>query len=179
MTKIQIPGIINETFIGLSTNPQGFSAYTTQLRTDGYIVRTVRGQKCRNHANLLDEFSAALQFPWYFGENWPAFNECIRDLDWLSLSTERVDFGLGLVIAVRRSAELLRDMPADRLAELVDVLKGAAQEFGTTVNSGNWWDHGPITFKVILHGETPENFDRWSSAGADIQLASPGHTADA
>jgi len=32
---------------------------------------------------LDNECSAVLQFPWYFGENWPAFDECIRDLSWL------------------------------------------------------------------------------------------------
>lgn len=37
----------------------------------------------RTVAQLNDEFSAALQFSAYFGENWPAFNECLKDLDWL------------------------------------------------------------------------------------------------
>lgn len=32
---------------------------------------------------VLDEFCAALQFPWYFGHNRDAFDECIRELDWL------------------------------------------------------------------------------------------------
>jgi hypothetical protein len=29
------------------------------------------------------EFAASFQFPYYFGENWPAFDECINDLSWL------------------------------------------------------------------------------------------------
>lgn len=65
---------------------------------------------------------------------------------------------------------MLNDSRSIRLPDLVGVLNGAAQEFGTTLDSGNWWDHGPITFEVILHGETPSDFDGWRGAGADIVM---------
>jgi RNAse (barnase) inhibitor barstar len=32
---------------------------------------------------LLDALSSALRFPDYFGDNWNALAECIRDLSWL------------------------------------------------------------------------------------------------
>ena len=47
----------------------------------GLTVRVVRGRKMRNLPGLFDEFSAALQFPLYFGENEDAFDECIADLE--------------------------------------------------------------------------------------------------
>jgi len=34
--------------------------------------------------DLFDELAAACQFPYYFGENWPAFAECLGDLDWMN-----------------------------------------------------------------------------------------------
>lgn len=37
----------------------------------------------RSIEKLFDEVSASLQFPYYFGENWAAFDECIADLSWL------------------------------------------------------------------------------------------------
>src|SRR5437879_2485828 len=50
------------------------------------LVRVLRGQKMSTPAGLFDEFAAALQFPYYFGENWNAFDECINDLEWLRSS---------------------------------------------------------------------------------------------
>jgi hypothetical protein len=32
---------------------------------------------------LFRTFQDAFDFPWYFGYNWNAFNECMRDLDWI------------------------------------------------------------------------------------------------
>lgn len=50
-------------------------------------IRMIRGKKGRTLDALYDEVSAALQFPWYFGGNWAAFDECITDLDWIPADT--------------------------------------------------------------------------------------------
>lgn len=48
-------------------------------------VRMVRGTRCQTTKDLFNEFSAALQFPWYFGHNWDAFDECLHDLgEWMT-----------------------------------------------------------------------------------------------
>lgn len=36
---------------------------------------------------FFKEYSAAFQFPAYFGENWNAWDECACDLDWLVFSS--------------------------------------------------------------------------------------------
>jgi RNAse (barnase) inhibitor barstar len=44
---------------------------------------------------LIEAISETLNFPDYFGENWDAFEECIRDLSWLSddiILLEHTDF---------------------------------------------------------------------------------------
>ena len=43
----------------------------------------LRGSRCTNEVTFFHEISASFQFPWYFGENWAAFDECICDLEWL------------------------------------------------------------------------------------------------
>ena len=49
----------------------------------GAVVRTIRGKRCTTLQSLFQEWAAAFQFPYYFGENWDAFEECLCDLDWL------------------------------------------------------------------------------------------------
>ena len=48
---------------------------------------------------LFDEMAAAFQFPYYFGENWDALDECLADLSWLPAA--------GYVILIRESSEVL------------------------------------------------------------------------
>ena len=50
----------------------------------GTYVSYIRGNRCQSETDLFYEISASFQFPWYFGENWPALDECLCDLDWLS-----------------------------------------------------------------------------------------------
>jgi hypothetical protein len=47
----------------------------------GYEARFCRGSKMQTLDALFDEFSAAWQFPYYFGYNWAAFDECLSDLN--------------------------------------------------------------------------------------------------
>lgn len=44
----------------------------------------IRGKRCTDDESLFREFSAAFQFPSYFGMNYAALDECLTDLDWLS-----------------------------------------------------------------------------------------------
>ena len=57
--------------------------YSLQCNPEGGAVRVIRGWKCSNYEALHNEVAAALQFPYYYGENWDAMDECITDLDWL------------------------------------------------------------------------------------------------
>ena len=55
-------------------------------------VLRVRGNKSLDEAHFFDEVAAALQFPYYFGENWDAVWDCITDLNWLRGSSFLIVF---------------------------------------------------------------------------------------
>lgn len=58
-------------------------------REAALTIRAVRGRKMRTVHGLFDEMAAALQFPYYFEENWAAFDECLADMDWLPMNRGR------------------------------------------------------------------------------------------
>jgi hypothetical protein len=136
----------------------------------GLVVRSVRGAKCRTVDRMFDEVSAAWQFPDYFGENWPAFYECISELDWL-------DFGRGLVFVVRQPDVFLVDDPGRALKDLVDVLQDAHSVYREAIALGERWDRPAVPFHVVLQSTRAQRataVGRWEAAGA---LLKPGGDA--
>ncbi|BDT85222.1 barstar family protein [Nocardia cyriacigeorgica] len=103
----------------------------------GYRVRELRGKKMRTVAGVLDEFAAALQFPYYFGANKDAFDDCLRDLDDYLGSAE------GYVVVIRDADQLLADAPQER-AWLAEALSETADY---------WWQR-EIVFRVVVQGAT-------------------------
>jgi hypothetical protein len=85
-------------------------------------ARIVRGQHCHSFADLGREWAAALQFPWYFGHNWDAFDECINDLEWFRC--DRV------AVLISRVEEVLIDEPDDFAGILLPVLQSAERTPG-------------------------------------------------
>jgi hypothetical protein len=66
-----------------------------------------------NKAALLDELHRRLHFPDYFGDNWDALDECIRDLSWLppgAVIVKHVDLPLTADVAnLKTYLSILRD----------------------------------------------------------------------
>jgi RNAse (barnase) inhibitor barstar len=84
-------------------------------------VRFLRGAKMETVPQLFDEFAAALQFPYYFGENWDALEECVCDLEWLPNDPCLLFFTDANRLLVRE--------PGEKLALLLDVLESAAKSW--------------------------------------------------
>ncbi|MFD6159516.1 barstar family protein [Nocardia sp. NPDC060256] len=103
----------------------------------GYLVRELRGTKMRTVARVFDEVAAALQFPYYFGQNKDAFDECLRDLD------DFVGEGAGYVVVIRDSAELLAEEPAQR-EWFAEAMRDCAE----------YWSRKGVPFRVVLQGES-------------------------
>ncbi len=120
-------------------------------------MRTVEG--------MFDEMAAALQFPYYFGENWPAFDECLADMDWLPMN-------VGIVILVYDALEVLTDAAETELAVLVRSVGAAHSSYSEPIELGEWWDRPAVPFHVVLHSTNPKDSHalraRWQKAGAMI-----------
>jgi hypothetical protein len=128
----------------------------------GLVVRVVRGRKMRTLQGLFDEFAAAFQFPWYFGENADAFDECLADLGWLPPQE-------GYVIVISDPGEVLAEAGTGMLSWLVDSLMRAGEEWSHPVEQGEWWDRPAVPFHVVLQpavGDAASITQRWARAGA-------------
>ncbi|WP_406270715.1 barstar family protein [Nocardia sp. NBC_00881] len=105
----------------------------------GYLVRELRGAKMRTTGGVFDEFAAVFQFPYYFGENKDAFDECLRDLD------DFIGDAPGYIAAVRDSAELLADELVER-----DWFAEAMRDCAA------YWSRREVAFRVVLQGDAPD-----------------------
>jgi hypothetical protein len=82
-------------------------------------TRLLRGGRCRTVAVLYDEWSAALQFPLVFGENWDAFRDHLADLTWLRAGT---------VVLCLTDADKLLDHAPEQFATFAAVVVRVLQE---------------------------------------------------
>ncbi|MEV6561697.1 barstar family protein [Nocardia sp. NPDC051756] len=140
-----------------------------RLESSGYRVVHVRGTRMAKTADLFAEFSAAFQFPWYFGQNWHAFDECMTDLDeWLPPGPR------GYAVAVwHADSVLIKDKSA--LETLIRSLNSIHQELaepsGLVSTGTGVTPPASRGFQVLLHCE-PDARDkltkRWTRAGSRL-----------
>ena len=81
----------------------------------------------------MQALADAMEFPEYFGRNWDAVEECVRDLSWKPAD------GYLLTYA---HAQVLEDCCPDDLAILADVARLA----------GETWSSGGIPFHALVIG---------------------------
>jgi hypothetical protein len=106
----------------------------------GRVVRFLRGAKMTEVAGVFDQFSAALQFPYYFGENWAAFSECIQDLSWLPASH--------YVIVVLDAVDVLKEAD-EEFTRLTTVLGDCCKKWPLGFDLGQPWAR-QAEFQVLL-----------------------------
>ncbi len=133
------------------------------------VVRKIRGGKSRTVADFFDEIGAALQFPYYFGENWPALDECITDLDWLE--------GAAYLLMITDADLLLIDDHPEDFRVLLEIFSRANKEW-LTPNAYIPRNREPTPFHVLFQCEDQEKLStlsrRMERAGAEFEILTAG-----
>jgi RNAse (barnase) inhibitor barstar len=88
----------------------------------GFVLKTIKGARCKTPAALFTEFARVVNFPEYFGHNWDALEECLADLEWLPAK--------GYVLLLTDAEQILRQDEGD-YATLLEVLSDAGEAWAS------------------------------------------------
>jgi RNAse (barnase) inhibitor barstar len=116
------------------------------LTTAGFEVVTAAGSAITNESTLFEEMARAFRFPDYFGHNWSALTDCLRDLRdrentriallWLDADAS-LDADLQAFLDATRvldgvGSELAEDDELGKAHQLEVFLLGAGSGFGAS-----------------------------------------------
>jgi RNAse (barnase) inhibitor barstar len=138
MTSIHAPWVHE-----VDSVPQ--TAISTVTQSHGLVVQ-LDAVRIATLEELFREYVREFQLPEYFGWNWPAFYECMRDLSWLPATS--------YLTVIFNSTALLRAEPAELptfTRQLADIGKRWANSFGL----GPEWNGGEVPFNTILVQNAP------------------------
>lgn len=104
------------------------------------IVAVARfdGAEMSDADNVFFNFYNAFRFPEYFGWNWDALSDCLRDLNWYPADR--------YLILIDRAEQVLVEEEGQRKL-LFAILRRAAIEWAEPMMSGR---RDPVFFKVLL-----------------------------
>jgi RNAse (barnase) inhibitor barstar len=135
-----------------------------QLAHPTSAIRTIRGKKSRTANHFFNEIAAAMQFPYYFGENGSALTDCITDLEWLPADA--------YLLAIPDAAEFLIDEIPDHFESVVQIF-AAANEQWVTPNQYFPRDRQPTPFHVLFQcaeAELAHFRDRMQRSGVEAEV---------
>jgi hypothetical protein len=104
------------------------------------LIIELDGSKMRTVDGLFSEYQRGFLFPEYFGRNWNAFDECIRDLEWLPARK--------YVTIISRADQLLSKDWAE-ITTYLRKIQSAGQTWPTTAGLGYERGHSDITFNTV------------------------------
>jgi RNAse (barnase) inhibitor barstar len=143
-------------------------AFRLALHSESRVVcRVIRGRQSRSTQRFFDEISAAFQFPYYFGENWNAFDECLCDLEWLPARA--------YLVLVSNAVHLLEAEPPADFRALIETFERIAKEWRRGRPEGLLAEVVPRPFHVVLHSvkEDEHTLDR-RLIGVDFNTLAEG-----
>jgi RNAse (barnase) inhibitor barstar len=106
----------------LFVTPERSLALMDMLLSKGDAVFPLDGAKITSKDELLRQLAQAMEFPNYFGNNWDALEECLRDLQWLSAK--------GYVIQFANADRFIETCPSD-FRVLVQIIESVSKHWNT------------------------------------------------
>lgn len=88
----------------------------------GFVLKSIKGAKCKTPATLFAEFAKVMELPDYFGHNWDALEECLADLEWMPAK--------GYVLLLTDAEQILSQDEED-YATLLEVLSDAGEAWAS------------------------------------------------
>ena len=137
-------------FTVLITDPSSLTDWGWGRRDESgrrSAVVFVRGRKMRTLPGLYDELAAALQFPWYFGENLDALEECLNDLEWIDADE--------LLLIVRDADAVLQEEP--NALDLLGTVLGMLEEMQSAWAGREKGSGSGAAAEVVLHAAPPSS----------------------
>ncbi|MCP5060114.1 MAG: barstar family protein [bacterium] len=104
------------------TDEEEFGAVVTTADGSGLLLMECDVSNVSGDDSLFRKLASAMSFPDYFGGNWDAVDECLRDLEWLS--------GKGYVLLVRNSHQLWSTSPGSA-GSLIESWLFCAEEWAS------------------------------------------------
>lgn len=91
-------------------------------------------------ADFLEHIARAMGFPQWFGRNWDALADCLKDLSWLP--------GKGWVVVLEKSKHFGAghrhefEQAMELMAEIADYWRGQDKPFWTLIGGPEGWSSG-------------------------------------
>ena len=106
-------------------------------------ILRVGGERGRSSttARFMQEVAASMQFPYYFGHNWDAFEECVNDLSWLR--------GASYLIVFDSAQHLLSGNPED-FGILLRILADAHEQWSAVTTDFGALGVGRMAFQSVF-----------------------------
>jgi hypothetical protein len=135
-----------------------FVFHLNYTRQPKMALRVVRGDKMRTLSGVFDELAAAFQFPYYFGENWAALDECLSDLDWLAAE--------GYVMAVSNVVALLKEEDPEDRTIFLRLLNRVCTYWATERGRHPLRQSKPIPFHILFQACEDDAPSVWNDLSA-------------
>lgn len=118
-------------FVAADILPPGGPTFTAELDAS----------KMLDAQGVFEEYSLHYRLPAYFGWNWPALSECLRDLSWIPARH--------YLTVIKNAEELLADEREGR-SVLFKILNRAGQDWRNPIGREAAWGTGEVSFNTLL-----------------------------